>query len=172
MTNLSVKPEPDVPLVGVVGWFVLLQVVSHVFPEAWRAPWSFGGWVSPVLSTAAWFVGGFSTVAIVMMFVKQERKPLFTMPLELLRVMAGWGLVFFALVAAVHFVSAPNIRAPVVAEAPLKSQIEKLRVRQVKVGVLISDLERDRAAVVTRIREGDARVFGQELLDIDRSLKQ
>lgn len=175
MTKASVESEPEVPLVGVAGWFLFLWAVSHVFPTAWRAPWSFDGWVSPVLSAASWLVGGLATVGIVMIFVSQQRTPLFKMPLELFGVMAGWGLVFIGLVASLHFVSALSIpvHPTLVAEDPLKNQIEKLRVRQEKLGALISDLERDHAAVVRRIRQGDAQaIHAHELSEVDRSLKQ
>jgi hypothetical protein len=172
MTNSSVQSEDDIPLMGVAGWCLFMWGVSHVFPEAWRAPWSFGGLVGPVLSVASWLVGGLATIAIVMIFVNQERKPLVMMPLELFGVMAGWGLVFVALVASLHFVSAQPLPLSVVAEGPLKTQIEKLRGRQGKLGVLISDLERDRSAVVRRIRQGDAQaIHAHELLEVDRSLK-
>jgi hypothetical protein len=77
MTNSSVQSQPDVPLVGVAGWCLFLWGVSHVFSSALKAPWSFGGCVGPILSAAAWVVGGFLTVAIVMMFVNQDRRPLF-----------------------------------------------------------------------------------------------
>ena len=135
MTNTSTQSEPDIPLMGVAGWCLFMWGVSHVFPEAWRAPWNDSGWVSPVLSAAAWVVGGLATIAIVMMFVTQERKPLVVMPLELFGVMAGWGLVFVGLVASAHFVSEPSIAAlapMAVADDPLKTQIEKLRGRQGK----------------------------------------
>jgi hypothetical protein len=173
MTRSSVQAKPDVPLVGVAGWFLFLWAVSHVCPSAWRAPWNCDGWVGPVLSAAAWVVGGFATLGIVMMFLNQDRKPLFVMPLELLGVMAGWGLVFVALVASLHFVNVQGIAASVVAEDPLKSQIEKLRDRKGRLGILISELERDRSSVVGRIRQGDAQaIHAHELLEIDRSLKQ
>lgn len=174
MTRISARTEPDVSLFGLAGWFLFLWVVSQVFPAAWRAPWSFGGWFSPVLSVASWFVGGLATVAIVMMFVNQKRKPLFTMPLELFWVMAGWGLVFVAMIAFLHFVSTQGIGAPVaMADDPLKSRIENLRERQGKLGAWISDLEAERSAVVGRIRRGSAQVIhAHELLEIDRSLKE
>jgi hypothetical protein len=173
--NSSVESEPDVPLVGVAGWFLFLWAVSQVFPAAWRAPWSFNGWFSPVLSLASWLVGGFATTGIVMMFVNQERKPLFMMPLELLGVMAGWGLVFLAPVASLHFVSNPSLpaHASAMAAEPLKSELEKLQGRQVKLGILISELEAERSAIVGRIRKGSAEaIHTHELLEIDRSLKQ
>jgi len=173
MTKSSVEFQPDVPLVGVAGWFVLLWGVSHLFPSALKAPWSFDGWVGPVLSAASWVVGGLATIAIVMIFVNQERKPLVVMPLEMCGVMAGWGLVFVALVTCLHFVSAQSSPASVVPADPLKSQIEKLRERQQELGGLISDLAKDRSAVVGRIRQGSAQVIhAHELLEIDRSLKQ
>jgi hypothetical protein len=108
-----------------------------------------------------------------MMFVNQERKPLFVMPLELFGVMAGWGLVFVVLIASLHFISAQPVSPSVVAEDPLKAQIEKLRERQQKLGVLISEIETERSAIVGRIRLGNAQaIHAHELLEIDRSLKQ
>ena len=173
--NSSVDSEFDVPLIGVAGWFIFLWGVSHVFPSALRAPWSFQGWLSPVLSAVVWFIGGLATVAILMIFLTEKRKPLFVMQLELLGVMAGWGLVFVVLIAFLHFVSNPSLaaHASAMAAEPLKSELEKLQGRQVKLGILISELEAERSAIVGRIREGSAEaIHAHELLEIDRSLKQ
>lgn len=174
MTNSSVESQPDVPLLGMAGWFLFLWGVSHVYQDALRAPWSFDGWVSFVVSAASWVVGGLATVAIVMIFVHQERRPLFLMPLALCAVMAGWGLVFLVLVASLHLVSAQGIAtsASAVVDDPLKSQIEQLRGRQGKLGTLIGELEAQRSVVVGRIRQGNAQaIHAHELLEIDRSLR-
>jgi len=178
MTNSSVQSEPDVPLVGVAGWFLFMWAARQIFPVALRAPWSFSGWVGPILSIAAWLIGGLATIAVVMMFLNQERTPLFMMPLELLGVMAGWGLVFLALVASLHLVSGQGIGAPAsaVVDDPLKSQIEQLRGRQGRVGTLIGELEGQRSTIIGRLRQTksdtDLHVLGHELLEIDRTLKQ
>jgi len=184
VTKISARTEPDVSLFGLAGWFLFLWVVSHVFPGTWKSPSSFDGWFSFVLSVASWFIGGLATVAIVMMYLTEERKPLFVMPLELCAVMAGWGLVFVGLVASFQFISREtNVGAPAstaVAEHsmgdPLESGIEKLRDRQVKLGTFIVELEGERSTIVNRFRQtkdqADLQVFGNELLEIDRSLKQ
>ncbi len=178
MTNSSVQSEDDLSLLGVAGWFLFLWAVSHVCPSTWRAHWRFDGWVSPVISAASCGVGGLATIAIAMMFVNQERRPLFKMPLELLGVMAGWGLVFLALVALLHLVSAQGIGVPAsaVVDDPLTSQIEQLRERQGKVGTLIGELEGQRSTIIGRLRQTksdtDLHVLGHELLEIDRTLKQ
>jgi len=170
-------------LVGLAGWFLFLWGVSHVFPEAWRAPWSFGGWFSFVLSVAAWFVGGLATFGFSMIYVTEERKPLFNKSPGFCSVMAGWGAVFVSLVAILHFVSAQSIGAPPSTKVaqhssvdPLETNIEKLRGRQVKLGTFIVELEAERSTVVSRLRQtedqNDVQVFGHELLEIDRSLRQ
>src|ERR1700722_9766895 len=178
MTKASVQSQPDVPLLGVAGWFLFLGAVSHVFPSVLKAPWRSDGGGGLIVSAASWFVGGLATIAIVMMFVTQERTPLFVMPLELLGVMAGWGLVFLALLALLHLVSAQGIPAPAsaVVDDPLKSRIETLRDQQERLRNLISELEEERSSVVGRLRQtkrdADLHVFGHELLEIDRGLKQ
>ena len=144
---------------------------------------------APVLSVASWFVGGLATVTMVMIYVTEERKPLFNTPPGLCSVMAGWGLVFFGLVASLHFISGEaSVRAhlsTMTAEHstgdmdPLEIRIEKLRGRQEKLGTFIAELEGERETIVSRLRQtgrevkGDAQpVYAHELLDIDRSLKQ
>ena len=69
MTKSTVQSQPDIPLMGVAGWFLFMWGVSHVFPSVLKAPWSFDGWVGSVLSVASWGVGGLATIAIAMMFV-------------------------------------------------------------------------------------------------------
>jgi hypothetical protein len=188
MRNSSVESQPDVSLLGVGGWFLFLWGVSHVFPSAWRAPSSFDGWFSFVLSLASWVVGGLATIAIVMMFLTEERKPLVIMPLELCAVMAGWGLVFVGLVILhvvyretsigvdhVSTMTAEHSAGP--AEPSLNSRVETLRNQHERICALIVELEGERSTLVAKLREtsdmkGNAQVFGNEILEIDRSLKQ
>ena len=184
MTNASVESEPDMSLVGLAGWLLFLWGVLEVFPEAWRAPWSFNGWFSFVLSTAAWVVVGLPTVGILVLYITAEQKSLLKMSLEFGAAVAGWGIVFVGLVAFLHLINRQmNVGAyasTTVAERstgdPLESNIVKLRGRQVKLGTFIVELEGERSTIVNRFRQtkdqADLQVFGNELLEIDRSLKQ
>ena len=98
--------------------------------------------------------------------------------------MAGWGAVFVGLVAFLHFTNGEtSIGAPASTTVtkhssgePLESRIEKLRVRQEKLGSFIGELEGQRSTIVGRLRQtktdADLQVFGNELLEIDRTLKR
>jgi hypothetical protein len=189
VTNSSAESDADVSLVGLAGWFLFLWGVSQVFPGAWRTPGSFDGWFSFVLSIASWFVGGLATVTMVMIYVTEERKPLFNTPPGLCSVMAGWGFVFVGLVASLHFVSGEtSVRAHLSTmtavhstgdmEPPLNSRIGMLRNQHEKICALIAELEGERATIVTRVREtthakDDTHpIYAHELLEIDRSLKR
>jgi hypothetical protein len=191
VTKTSAESDADVSLVGLAGWFLFLWGVSQVFPGAWRTPGSFDGWFSFVLSIASWFVGGLATVTHVMIYVTEERKPLFNTPPGLCSVMAGWGFVFVGLVASLHFVSGEaSVRAHLSTmtaehstgdmEPPLNSRVETLRLQHEKLGTFIAELEREREAIVSRLcqtgrevkGDADPQIYAHELLDIDRSLKQ
>jgi hypothetical protein len=129
-------------------------------------------------------VGGLATVTMVMIYVTEERKPLFNTQPGLCSVMAGWGFVFFGLVAFLHFINGEaSVRAlasTTVAEHssgdPSEGRIEKFRGRQKKLGTLIVELEAQRSTIMSRLRQSkdhaDLQVFGHEFLDIDRSLKR
>jgi hypothetical protein len=129
-------------------------------------------------------VGGLATVGIFVLCVTAEKKTLLKMSLEFGSAVAGWGLVFVGLVATLHFISGEaSVGAPAstaVAERstgdPLERGIEKLRDRQEKLGTFIVELDGERSTIVNRFRQtkdqADLQVFGNELLEIDRSLKQ
>ena len=199
------KQEPEMSLACMVLWFALLWVGYRYFPAGWLAPWNTTARFSFLLSCGFWVVCILGSLMMICSYFGHGASPVFRLEPAVYIGITFSGLICIAFAAFLQWLNGGNLPsafttpgqllATTVTEPPtdhaelldneqsLRRGMEKLSIEQDKQCSFITEIEHERALVVSKLRqagvssnsdlEGNAEghVYAQELLEIECTLR-